>query len=254
MIIAGLWIGKLSKMEIYSMKSFIKQGHTYHLYTYEPLDNIPNGVIVKDANEIIPKDEIFTLKNYYLPFSDIFRYKLLYEKGNCWADLDMICLKPIQLDQKFIFSSERTIQKGAYRNRNYKEIANIGFLKAPPKSDFYKELYEKCMNYHKNKTNKDKIKYMRIMRTLLDKYDYGKYVLPSNYFCPIDWWNCKELFMNVEQYKSKYGCSGYTQTDVLQNCYCVHTWRSIARKKKLDFDADFHSNSLWEKLKLFIDN
>ena len=65
MIIAGLWIGKLSKMEIYSMKSFIKQGHTYHLYTYEPLDNIPNGVIVKDANEIIPKDEIFTLKNYY---------------------------------------------------------------------------------------------------------------------------------------------------------------------------------------------
>ena len=36
---------------------------------------------------------------------------MLYEKGGYWVDLDMIALKP-KFKEPYIFSSERTIQKG----------------------------------------------------------------------------------------------------------------------------------------------
>ena len=175
-IVQSLWVGSdLSLLEIYSIKSFLKTGHEFHLYVYDPIKNIPAGTIVKDANEIMPKSTIFKLKNAYLPFSDIFRYKLLYEKGNYWVDVDLIAMKKFEFDEPFVFSSERTIQKGAYKLK-VKFIPSNTVLKAPPKSDFYKELYDiSIKHYHKGKNkgkNKDKIVYMRIMRKLLTKYKY----------------------------------------------------------------------------------
>ena len=86
-IIQSLWIGdELSNMEQLSAKSFIDHGHTYHLYTYGDVKNIPEGVIVKDGNEILLESEIFRYKNGSVSaFSNLFRFALLYKKGGCWA-------------------------------------------------------------------------------------------------------------------------------------------------------------------------
>ena len=258
-IVQSLWVGSnLSLMEVYSIKSFLKTGHEFHLYIYEPIQNIPKGTIIKDANEIMPKKTIFTLKNAYLPFSDIFRYKLLYEKGNYWVDLDLIALKKFDFEEPYLFSSERTIQKGAYKLKQ-KFIPNIGVLKAPPKSDFYKELYEKCMVIHKKGTNKDRIKYMRMLRKMLEKYNFGKYVKKPQYFCHLDWWFAKEAFMNVKSYKSKYGVPSRSVNSMIGKGtkfkpYSIHLWRSIVTHKyNLDLNAPYHPNSLWEILKRYVD-
>lgn len=57
--IQSFWIGKISPLEIISIKSFIEKGHKYHLYLYDDKDfNLP-GVIIKDANEIIPQKFVF---------------------------------------------------------------------------------------------------------------------------------------------------------------------------------------------------
>ena len=42
----------------------------------------------------------------------------------------MICMRPFNFKEKFIFSSERTIQKGAYK-MSVPFVPNIGILKAP---------------------------------------------------------------------------------------------------------------------------
>ena len=58
--ISGLWIGKsLSTLEKLSISSFIKNGHKYYLYVYDDVDNIPDGTIIQDANEIIIENDIF---------------------------------------------------------------------------------------------------------------------------------------------------------------------------------------------------
>jgi len=107
-IIQGLWIGdSLSKMEQLSIKSFLDNGHEYHLYTYGDVKNIPKGTIIKDGNEIVSKNEIYTYKNgSYSAFSNLFRFTMLYKKGGYWADTDLVCVKKIDIDNPYVFSSE----------------------------------------------------------------------------------------------------------------------------------------------------
>src|SRR5262245_45546789 len=79
------------------LTSFIGMGHSYELFTYEWVA-VPDGVRLRNAGEIIPKDDLFywenpvTGKSDISPFSDLFRFKLLYERGGWWSDLDAICL------------------------------------------------------------------------------------------------------------------------------------------------------------------
>ncbi len=94
LVVQSLWVGnKLSRMEYYSIKSFLVLGYKFHLYTYEDVDNVPKGTIIKDANEIMKQKDVFSLKSSFLPFSDIWRYKLLHMKGGYWVDVDMIALR-----------------------------------------------------------------------------------------------------------------------------------------------------------------
>ena len=250
--VQSLWVGsELSELEILSIKSFQKVGHRFILYTYEKIKNIPSGTIVRDGNNIMKKKDLFKYKNSFLPFSDIFRYKMLYEKGGYWVDLDMIALKPLRFKEPYIFSSERTIQKGPYRNRTKTEIANIGILKAPPKSAFYKELFERCIT-EGEKGVKENIQFMRTMRNVLNEFGFEKYVKPAKMFCPLDWWHTKDAFMPI-CCKEKYAVKGYNIDSILNNSHTVHMWRSIMNKRHhIDLNQTFDQNSLWEKSKKIV--
>jgi mannosyltransferase OCH1-like enzyme len=74
-------------MERLSIASFLTNGHEYHLYVYEEIENAPEGTVLKAANEILPESMIFQYKKYpsHAGFSNFFRYKLLLEKGGGWA-------------------------------------------------------------------------------------------------------------------------------------------------------------------------
>jgi hypothetical protein len=78
-----LWFdGSLGLLERLSLESFLYHGHTVHVYTYD-LDGLQNTPAVsdkfalKDAREILPRESDFNVRG----FSDLFRYKLLHEKG-----------------------------------------------------------------------------------------------------------------------------------------------------------------------------
>lgn len=233
----------------------MKAGHKFHLYTYDKVKNIPKGTIIKDANKIIPEKELKKLKGNHLPFSDIFRYKMLYDNGGYWVDLDMICIKKLDFSEPFVFSSERTIQKGAYA-RKEKFMPNIGILKAPKKSEFYKTLYERCLK-EKEKPVKNKLKFMIILRKHIHDFNYSKYVKNPNYFCHLDWWYAKDAFYPQENnmFKMKYGVPGKSINSMFKgkNVYTVHFWRNLVLNKyKLDPNGTYHEKSLWERVKKFI--
>lgn len=267
--VQSLWVGdRLSRMEYYSIKSFLNLGYEFHLYTYNKVKNVPKGTKIKDASKIMPFDKVFSLKKSFLPFSDIWRYKLLYEKGGYWVDLDMIAIKRFDFKEPYIFSAERTMKTGAFASRA-DEVTHIGILKAPPKSEFYKEIYEKCLKYNNTHVNKDKIKYMKMLRKQVEKYDdlyaekYGKkglfkkYVKPASYFCNLDWWHAKEAFSSVpiHKWKSKWGVKLPTLESMFNGPYTIHFWRDkLTKAHKLDLDAKYDDNSLWEITLKYIDN
>ena len=103
----GFWIGEIGDLQLLSMESFIKQGHKYILCSYDVKKMkkiVPKGVIVEDANEILDNKYIFRHWSGNLAtFADIFRYKLLYERGGWWVDLDLICLKALPSDIKYFY-------------------------------------------------------------------------------------------------------------------------------------------------------
>ncbi len=103
-----LWIGdELTKIEILSIRSFQKHGHDVHLYVYDSVKGIPEGVIQFDAHTIIPKDKIFKAHNgSYGAFSDLFRHILLYKKGGYWVDSDVVCIKPFDFTDEYVLCCE----------------------------------------------------------------------------------------------------------------------------------------------------
>jgi len=143
-IIHSLWIGKtLSVIELLTLKSFIGNGHTFQLWVYEPLETVlPEEVVLCDANTIVPKEQVFSYKNTnkyghgkgsVAGFSDIFRYKLLYEKGGWWVDMDVTCLKPFNTTAPYFF-------------RNHHELKVVGnVMKCPPQSDLMLKCYQEAI-------------------------------------------------------------------------------------------------------------
>jgi len=105
--IQSLWVGEcLTKVERLSIQSFLANGHDYHLYVYSHVDGIPAGVTVKDASSVIPAGSIFRIKGSLSIFADWFRQELLFAHGGYWADLDIVCLKPLRFDDEIVVGKE----------------------------------------------------------------------------------------------------------------------------------------------------
>ena len=95
--IAALWVsGSLSYLEQLCLVSFRDAGHHVRLYTYDEVGNIPEGIEVADANEVLSMDNVMVHKRTGSPalHSDVFRYKLLEQNDRTiWADTDAYCVK-----------------------------------------------------------------------------------------------------------------------------------------------------------------
>jgi hypothetical protein len=162
-IVNGLWLGrKLGIIEELTLRSFTYFGHEFHLWHYEPITGIeiPEGVVLRDGNELLPSNKIFRypekmLLNFgggsYVGFSEIFRYKLLYELGGWWSDLDVACLKNLdEIQEDYFF-------------RNHGVLSVVGnIMKTPPKS----ELMQKCFERAEREVNAQQTDWHHAIRIL----------------------------------------------------------------------------------------
>lgn len=142
-VVHGMWYGTtLSKLELLTMHSFVGCGHEFHLWAYDDLSAyaFPRGVVVRDANAIIPRSGVFAKRqidretgvgrgSVAAPFSDLFRYRLLLEHGGIWADMDVTCLRPLDFEGPYAFRPHRVGVVGS-------------ILKAPAQSELLRRAYE----------------------------------------------------------------------------------------------------------------
>jgi hypothetical protein len=226
--VQSLWIGnKLSPMEQISIASFLKHGHEYHLYTYNPIEGLPDGVILKDANDIIP----LSLYDYnefssLAAFSDFFRHKLLLEKGGWWVDTDIFCLRNFDFKEDYVFSSE-VINTGG-------TSVTSGYIKAPANSPIMKFMWDECQ-----KTNPKNIKWGDVGPALVkcgvDKFSLQKFVKNPEVFCPINPWEIKKF---IEP-------SGI---DIPKVSYAIHLWNEMWSKMNVD-KREFPLGSFYDNIR-----
>lgn len=175
-----LWIGDyLNKMCQLTLKSFLDFDHQVILWAYnKEIKNIPSGVIVKNANEILEKNNIFSYKGFgdcrngsYGGFSDIFRYHLLDKIGGWYCDMDVTCMNNFST----ITEKEYCIKP----HNKYHSVANV--IKAPKDSFFIK----KCIEDTENQVNEKNDQWVLPLKILSDNvkdFKLDEFIVPKDYF------------------------------------------------------------------------
>src|SRR3990172_768283 len=178
-ILQSLWLGNyLSKMEELSISSFLYHGHEFHLYVYNKI-NVPNGTILKDANEIIPIDQVFKDDmESYVCFSDLFRYKLLFEKGGYWVDTDLVCLRRFDYQSDYVFAQQRDYDGST--------SVNGCVTKAPRCSEIMQHCYTAAGLKARGKYEWWELG-PPLLNEAVNKFYLAQFVLSYKTFIPIDW-------------------------------------------------------------------
>jgi mannosyltransferase OCH1-like enzyme len=229
-VIQGLWIGsELSIMEQLSVASFLQNGHEYHLYVYDELKNVPVSTVIKDANEILPASRIFQYKNRpsYAGFANFFRYKLLLGRGGWWVDLDVICLKPFDLPDDYVFSSELDKED---------EVIASGIIKAPAGSNVMTYAWKVC-------EQKDPQQLIwgetgpQLMTEAVRTFSLEHYIKPYRFFSPLRYSEWRRVLGR--------DADGLLHDD----SYAIHLWNEMWRLAGQDKNAKYNENCLYERLK-----
>lgn len=95
------------------LSSFVRHGHEVRVYSFNAGLPVPPGVALHDASEILPESEVFVYRRGRFTgsvsaFSNLFRYKLLLERGGYWVDADVLCLRPFPAFDRATVGREET--------------------------------------------------------------------------------------------------------------------------------------------------
>jgi glycosyltransferase involved in cell wall biosynthesis len=225
-IIQGLWVGPaLGAMEQLSIESFLRQGHEFHLYTYGDVKNIPTSTIIKDAREILPEDTIKRFKHLAL-FANLWRFKLLLDRGGWWVDLDTVCLRPFDFASDYVFSSEDDQNKGFH--------VNNGNIKAPRGSEIMKFIYGECVAIT---TPGWCDSGPQLVERAVKQFGLQSSVHPPKAFCPVPYWSAPAKFIESSP---EWDWSG---------SFAIHLWHEMWTRHKCDANAAYPSDCLFERLK-----
>jgi hypothetical protein len=227
-MINGLWLGEdhLSPLEILTLKSFTHFGCEFHLWTYKPVKNkLPAGVVIRDGREILPQHRIFRYPEEmllgfggrsFVGFSEIFRYKVLYDLGGWWSDMDVTLLKPLDIEDEYFFRIHGVLSV----------VGNI--MKVPPKSELMKLCYERAsleVNEHQN----DWYHAIRILCYYIEFLGLSKYIRAD--VCNLD--RLDHILPFIQQPGSL--------SEIPQNWYFIHWMNSVLDKK-------YKPGSIYEQL------
>jgi Glycosyltransferase sugar-binding region containing DXD motif len=232
-----VWVGpRLSALERLSLTSFLHHGHDVHLYTYEPVEGVPEGVRCFDAREILGEDRVFRhgpeagpdAMGSLATWSDLFRYKLLRERGGWWFDADVTCLRPFDFRQSFCFG------------RHDESLVATTVMHVPKNSELMKVLVERA----EAKVSKGALKWLDIGAPLFTEAvaecGLERFVLAAPALDAVPWQRALDLLEEDP---------GGALWSRLDGSYAVHFCNDLIRRNGLDKDEQFAATSVFERLK-----
>ena len=236
-----LWVeGPLSALERLSIASFLANGHAVHLYTYGGVGNVPEGTQVMNGNDVLPDG----LQRRVLQqgvgagswafFSDLFRFRLLHDRGGLWCDTDIVCLRPLTfaVQRPRFFATERTPQASGQGSLPIR--ANTCAMQAPAHDPLLLECFERASGIDGDRAPWGSAG-PSLLTGLINQRQLAADLLAPEVFCPIDYWNVSSLLQGAQL------IGGET--------HAVHFWNEMWRRNFFDKNADYDPLSLFERLK-----
>jgi hypothetical protein len=169
-VVQMLWFGvPLGPIERLSIRSFLDNGHSLHLYTYSDLRDVPHGAVVHDGSDILQRSEFERLRKRGVRpavIADLFRYKLLQQRGGWWVDADVVCLRS--------FAGLPDISLGRQDDRTI----NNAVLRLPPNHRICHDMIDRCVRPNRWRTGdgptgrRSKVR-RALLRQGLESVDWG---------------------------------------------------------------------------------
>jgi len=227
----GLWIGpRLRTIEQLSIRSFLAQGHAFHLYVNQNVAGVPDGTILHDVREVLPHEPIHCYRHGFgkgtpVLYSDLFRFALLHQRGGWWVDLDMVCLQPFEFPQDYVFGRERTPAGDTQ--------LNCGVIKAPAGCELMRRALELF-----RQLDVAKIRWANGGPILFQQavVECGLHALATEptVFYPIDYWDVESFVRPGKVSEEGPG---------------LHLWNACWKRHGLHPDANYPADSPYEQLK-----
>jgi hypothetical protein len=229
-MIQSLWVGdRLSAMEVMSVRSFLHHGHDYHLYVYQPVLNLPEGAVARDANEILPASSIFQYTDYqsYAGFSNYFRYKLLLERGGWWVDTDVVCLRPFDFSAPYVFASE--MAKGT-------AVPASAIIKSPAGSEAMAYAWSVCLSKQPALLKWGETG-PKLVADMIARFSLDAFVQPTATFCPVE---CQEWNTLL---------TPPVRLPLGEGTFAIHLWNEMWRFHGRDKDACYPRDCAYTRLR-----
>lgn len=258
-VIQAMWVGpSLSLMEQLGIRSFLANGHEYHLYVYEIPAGVPPGTTLKDANEIVHQSRIWRYKQEGFAkgsisgFSELFRYTLLHKKGGWWVDSDVVCLRPFDHSGEIVISTSHEAEHGV--------LPCTFVLKFPAGG--------RCTEYllkTADRPDPDTISYLEIgpflVQRMVKELALEAHLAPPTDFAPIGWrglsrivrkpgrWGLRSLYRTL--YWRWHGLTNPNTHPgrIHDSSYALHLWNEFWRNCGLNKDDTYASGCEYERLK-----
>lgn len=210
--IHSFWIsGSLSEMNLLTIKSFLANGHEFHLYCYnmnEVINSFDDELmladyfIVKDARAIMDESEIYYYKNMsggnpsfkFGGIAERLKAEMLFQLGGWHVDLDVTCLHNFETCINFQSDESWRVEYGepneigmrgetayppTYVLRPHNSggiVANI--IKAPAESEFARRYVEHTKTITAD--NQEWEKSFKGLNQIVKDLNLEKYILPAN--------------------------------------------------------------------------
>ncbi len=135
---ASFWHGTLNPFAYGCLASFPVAGASLRVFSYDPRLDLPPGVRLEDARAICA-DESLTRrfiangKPSIATFADMFRYRMIRDKGYCWVDADILCLTKPAFDGDDVIFCRQADAVGT-------SLINNAVLRLPPSHPALAEL------------------------------------------------------------------------------------------------------------------
>ena len=134
--VASLWIGpRLHYLNQICLLSHVRQGHPTTLYCTEPVSNVPEGVTVLPATDIMDINMDIVRQTSESFLSNVFRYKMIQKTDAIWIDCDAYCHKPFPDEMQNIFAGH-----------GFRGALNCGVVSIPRDG----ELIHQLLDYYDN--------------------------------------------------------------------------------------------------------
>jgi hypothetical protein len=207
------------------------------------LHKVPEGVTLRDAVEILPEQEIFQHVNgSWAPFSDWFRFALLYKEGGLWVDTDIICLKPFTVPDNTICGEEHG-------------KPSIGFIAMQKGHALAKELMLACEDPRTAPLYDNIVRQIvhSIMINLSKEearrrapWSYSGNDMLQQEFKKYSWCELPPCDVYPIKYPDALNIvNGVATLEQIKDAKCVHLWRSVLRRR----DPQFADSCLYTQLK-----